>query len=193
MEHNGKRKRVAILATDGVERLELTEPRKALENAGMRPEVISPKGGEIQSYDHEKPSERITVDRLLEGSSPNDYDALVLPGGVRNPDVMRTIPAAVQFVRAFFDAGKPIAAICHGPWMLIEADIVGGMKLTSWSSLKRDLENAGAHWSDQQVVEDRWLLTSRKPDDLPVFCERMVTLFGRQRAEQEARTEAVTV
>lgn len=181
-------KRIAILATDGVERVEVIEPRKALENAGMRPELISPKPDTIQSYDHANPSEKLKVDHPLEKTSPQDYDALLLPGGVRNPDTLRTIPNAVKFVRHFFDAGKPIAAICHGPWMLVEADIVRGMSVTSYPSLKTDLTNAGARWSDQTVVEDRWLVTSRKPDDLPAFCEKTVALFRRLR-----RPEAVLV
>ena len=180
-------KRVAILATDGVERVELTEPRKALEAAGFKPEVVSPAKGEMQSMDHDEKSEKIKVDRPLDQAKPDDYDALLLPGGVKNPDQLRTNEKAVAFVRSFIDAGKPVAAICHGPWTLVEADAVRGMHVTSWPSLKTDLKNAGATWTDEVVVVDRWLVTSRKPDDIPQFNQKTIELFSRQPQTAGAR------
>jgi len=186
-ERNGGT-RVAILATDGVERVELTEPRKALEGAGFTAELVSPAKGALQSYDHEEKSERIPVDRDLNEASPSEYDALLLPGGVRNPDILRMNEKAVDFVRAFVDAGKPVAAICHGPWMLVEANVVDGLNVTSWPSVRTDLENAGASWTDEPVVEDEWLITSRKPDDIPQFNERIIALFRQGKAAGQAET-----
>ena len=192
MEHTRTTRRVAILATDGVERVELTEPKNALQRAGMQADLIAPKSGTIQSHDHETPSEKIPVDRTLDSASPSEYDALVLPGGVSNPDKLRINDEAVAFVQRFVDEGKPVAAICHGPWLLVEADVVRGMHVTSWPSLKTDLKNAGAEWSDEPVVEDQWLVTSRKPDDLPAFCERAVALFERDGTERRTGRQAVT-
>lgn len=186
MANERSQRRVAILATDGVERVELTEPKKALDQAGFKPEVVSPTKGEIESVNHTEKADKIPVDRVLDEASPEDYDALVLPGGVRNPDTLRMNAKAVDFVRAFVDAGKPVAAICHGPWMLVEADVVDGLNVTSWPSLRTDLENAGASWTDEPVVEDEWLVTSRKPDDLPAFNEKMIALFRGGEVPQPA-------
>ncbi len=176
---NGKKtqRTIAILATDGVERVELTEPRRALESAGLRTEVVSPGEGSLQAWDHDEKSERVRIDRRLDDASPQEYDGLLLPGGVQNPDYLRQNPAAVKFVRAFFEENKPVAAICHGPWLLVEADVVRGKHVTSWPSMKTDLRNAGATWSDEKVVEDGKLVTSRKPDDIPAFAERAIAAF----------------
>ncbi|MBL8771443.1 MAG: type 1 glutamine amidotransferase [Phenylobacterium sp.] len=174
--------RIAILATDGFEEVELTRPLEALRDAGALPEVISPKDGEIQGYRHHDKGGTVAVDRGLSQASPEDYDGLVLPGGVINPDQLRLSEEAIAFVRAFVDADKPIAAICHGPWTLIDAGGVDGRRVTSWPSLKTDLRNAGAEWVDQEVVVDQGLVTSRKPDDLPAFCARMIEAFAEARA-----------
>lgn len=171
-------KRIAILATDGVEQIELIEPRKALDAAGANTKVVSLKSGTIQGMNHDKPGDKITVDTVLDSTSVDDFDALLLPGGVANPDKLRTVEAAVSFVRSFFEAGKPVAAICHGPWLLVEADVVDGRKVTSWPSLKTDLKNAGAKWTDEQVVTDHGLVTSRKPDDIPAFNKKMIEEFA---------------
>jgi protease I len=182
--------KVAILATDGVEQVELTEPQKALKQAGAEVSVVSPKGttnpGKIQGMNHAEKGDQISVDAALESVKPEQFDALVLPGGVANPDYLRVNSQAVAFVRHFGQAGKPIAAICHGPWTLIEADLVRGQKLTSWPSLQTDLRNAGAHWVDEMVVRDKRLVTSRKPDDLPAFCEAAIALFSDSRRQQAA-------
>jgi len=178
--------KIAILATDGVERVELTEPQKALKDAGFQVDVVSPAGDTLQSWDHDEKLQKLKVDRPLDKASPDDYDGLVLPGGVQNPDHLRTDPDAVRFVRAFVDAGKPVAAICHGPWMLVEADVVKGMHVTSWPSLKTDLKNAGAEWTDDAVVNDDWLVTSRKPDDLPKFNETFIGLLRKAGSRERA-------
>jgi protease I len=167
-------KRVAFLATDGVEEVEYARPRAAVEEAGARVELVSTKQGSIQAVNHMDKSGTYPVDRLVSDADPNEYDALVLPGGVANPDFLRTDPNAVRFVRSFFDAHKPVAAICHGPWLLVEADVVRGRTVTSWPSLRTDLANAGATWVDEVVHTDNGLVTSRKPDDLPAFCEKLV-------------------
>lgn len=167
-------KRVAILATDGVEQVELQEPRKALEKAGAEADVVAPKSGSIKGWDHDHWGREIDVDVELSKANADDFDALVLPGGVMNPDHLRLDESAVAFVRAFFDAGKPVAAICHAPWLLIQAGVARGRKLTSYPSLRLDLENAGANWVDEEVVVDQGLVTSRKPDDLPAFNRKMV-------------------
>jgi len=171
-------KRVAILATDGVEQVELTEPRKALDSAGAITKVVSPKSGSIKGWNHTEWGEQIPVDVSLDSASANDFDALLLPGGVMNPDHLRMNRSAVNFVRAFFEAGKPVAAICHGPWLLVEADVARGRNVTSWPSLQTDLRNAGASWSDSQVVTDHGLVTSRKPDDIPAFNKKMIEEFA---------------
>jgi protease I len=171
-------KRVAILATDGFEQSELTEPRKALQDAGATTVVIAPKAGSIRGWKENNWGDDVPVDLVLDQAQPDDYDALMLPGGVINPDRLRMVPAAVAFVRAFFDAEKPVAAICHGPIMLIEADVLHGRHVTSWPSLKTDIRNAGAEWSDEQVMVDQGLVTSRKPGDIPVFNRKMIEEFG---------------
>jgi protease I len=174
---NGKK--VAILvANEGIEQIELTEPRQALEEAGATVELLAPESGEVQAFNHLDKADRFPVDRTVGDASAEDYDALMLPGGVANPDNLRTHPEAVAFVRAFFDAGKPVAAICHAPWTLIEADVVGGRTLTSWPSVQTDLRNAGATWVDEEVVVDEGLVTSRKPDDLEAFNAKMVEEFA---------------
>lgn len=171
-------KKVAILTAEGFEQSELLEPRKALEQAGASTQVISPVPGEVQGWKHFEKADKVRVDLPLEQASPDDFDALLLPGGVANPDQLRMQPRAVEFVRAFVEAGKPIAAICHGPWTLIEAGGVQGRKMTSWPSLRSDLANAGAEWVDEEVVTDRGLVTSRKPDDLPAFNRKMIEEFA---------------
>jgi len=178
-------KRVAILATDGVEQVELTEPRKALDAAGAHTMVVSPKSGSIKGWNHTNWGDSIKVDVTLDKTSPDDYDALLLPGGVMNPDHLRMNENAVNFVRAFFEAGKPVAAICHGPWLLVEADVVRGRNVTSWPSLQTDLRNAGAHWTDSQVVTDHGLVTSRKPDDIPAFDKKMIEEFAEGVHEEQ--------
>jgi protease I len=167
-------KRVAFLATDGVEQVELTEPWKAVEAAGGGPELVSPKQGEIQGFEHHDKGDRFPVDTTVADADPSDYDALVLPGGVINPDILRTHEDAMRFVKRFFEQGKPVGAICHGPWSLVEAGVVEGRTVTSWPSLKTDIRNAGGTWVDEQIVVDRGLFTSRKPADLPAFCAKLV-------------------
>lgn len=171
--------RVAILATEGVEEKELTEPQKALKEAGADVKVVSPKSGSIKSWDMTDWGKKIDVDMELKNANPSQFDALVLPGGAMNPDKLRQMPEAVQFVRSFFTEGKPVGAICHAPWELIEADVVRGKTLTSWPSLKTDLRNAGANWVDQECVRDGNLVTSRKPDDLPAFNRTLIQLFAQ--------------
>jgi deglycase len=178
-------KRVAILATDMFEQVELVEPRKALEDAGATVEIVSLKEGEIQGFDHYDKADRFPVDRAVEEASADDYDALMLPGGVGNPDRLRMDENAVAFVRAFFEQRKPVAAICHAPWMLIEAGVVGGRTVTSWPSLQTDLRNAGAVWVDREVVVEDGLVMSRKPDDLPAFNPKMIELFAAGTARGE--------
>jgi protease I len=174
MANELKGKRVAFLATTGVEQVELTEPWRAVESAGATPELVSLESGEVQAHDHLEKADTFPVDAEVSNAGASDYDALVLPGGVANPDFLRQDEDAVAFVRGFFEAGKPVAAICHAPWMLIEAGVVGGRDVTSFPSLRTDLENAGANWTDQEVVVDAGLVTSRNPDDLPAFCDKLV-------------------
>ncbi|QOV89965.1 type 1 glutamine amidotransferase domain-containing protein [Humisphaera borealis] len=178
-ELNGKR--VAILVADGFEQVEMTEPRKALKDAGARTDLVSPVTKSVQGVHHDKPGEQFTVDVALSKANPDDYDALLLPGGVFNPDTLRADDSAVEFVKSFVDAGKPVAAICHGPWTLIETGAVKGRRMTSWPSLKTDLRNAGAEWVDQEVVTDRGLVTSRNPDDIPAFNRKMIEEFAEGR------------
>ncbi len=173
---NGKR--VAILATDGFEQVELTEPRKALEQAGAQADLVSPASGKVKGWQHTKWGDELPVDVPLDQARPEDYDALLLPGGVMNPDKLRMNEKAVAFVRHFVQSGKPIAAICHGPWTLIEAGGTQGRTMTSWPSLQTDLKNAGASWVDQEVVVDKGLVTSRKPDDIPAFNKKMIEEFA---------------
>jgi len=169
MAANLKGKKIAILATDGFEQIELTEPRKALNEAGATTVVIAPKSGEIRSWHFKEWGESVKVDKTLENANPSEYDALLLPGGVMNPDYLRMDPKAVNFVRQFVSSGKTIAAICHGPWTLLETGALSGKTVTSWPSLRTDLRNAGAKWVDQEVATDGPLITSRKPDDIPAF------------------------
>jgi protease I len=170
-------KTVAFLATDGVEQVELTEPWKAVQDAGGTPELVSLEAGQVQAFNHLDKADPFPVDRTAADADASRYDALVLPGGVANPDFLRADDDAVGFVRAFFDQGKPVAAICHGPWTLIDAGVVKGRTLTSWPSLETDLRNAGATWVDEEVHVDSGLVTSRKPDDLPAFCAKLVEEF----------------
>jgi deglycase len=167
-------KHVAILVSDGFEQVEMTGPREALLKAGAKVDLVSPRKGKVQGFKHHDKADQFDVNVPLEQANAEEYDAIVLPGGVANPDELRTIPKAVSFVREFADAGKPIAAICHGPWTLIEAGVVRGRTLTSWPSLRTDLRNAGATWLDEEVVTDQGLVTSRKPDDIPAFNEKMI-------------------
>ena len=176
-----KGKRFAIVATDGFEQSELLEPLKALEASGALAEIIAPKEGRIQGMIHDKKGKIVTVDHAIGSVKSADYDGLVLPGGVANPDALRTDSRVIDFIREFFAARKPVAAICHGPWTLIDAEAVEGRTLTSWPSLKVDLENAGAHWVDREVVVDDGLVTSRKPDDLAAFCRKMIEEFSESR------------
>jgi protease I len=173
-----KGRRVAILATDGVEQIELEEPRKALDEAGAITQLISPNEGSIQAMNHDEKGASLPVDRTLADAHASDYDALLLPGGVANPDTLRMDQRAVQFVREFMLADKPVAAICHGPWLLVEAGAVAGRRLTSWPSLQTDIRNAGGEWVDEQVLVDDHLVTSRKPADLPAFNKAMIREFG---------------
>jgi protease I len=181
---NGKK--IAVLATDGFEQVELTEPVKALKDAGAEVHVVSPKGGTIQGFKHYDKADKIPVDATLESVDAGRYEALVLPGGVINPDALRLEPKAIGFIRDFVNAKKPIAAICHGPWTLIDAGGVKGKTMTSWPSLKTDLSNAGAHWVDEPVVTDKGLVTSRRPDDLPDFCRKMIEEFAEGRHTRAA-------
>jgi protease I len=166
------------VANEGIEEIELTEPWRAVEEEGGTPRLVSMQPGKAQAFNHLDKADVFEVDDTFEQADPDSYDALVLPGGVANPDRMRMDEDAVEFVRSFFDAGKPVAAICHAPWTLVEADVVRGRRLTSWPSLQTDLRNAGAEWVDETVVVDDNLVTSRKPDDLPAFCAEMVKLFA---------------
>ena len=172
-------KRIAFLATDMVEQVELTEPWKAVEQAGATPELVSLEEGEIQGFNHYDKADSFPVDRTVDDASVDGYDALVLPGGVGSPDTLRMHDSAVGFVRSFVDAGKPVAVICHGPWTLVEADAVRGRTITSWPSLETDIRNAGGNWVDEEVVVDDGLISSRKPDDLPAFCSTFVEEFAK--------------
>ena len=177
---------VAILATDGVEQVELTEPCKAVEEAGATVRLLSIKDGEIQGMNHDKPGDKLKVDGLVADASVDEYDALILPGGVQNPDTLRMDEDAVSFVRDFVNSGKPVGVICHGPWVMIEADVVRGRRMTSWPSVRTDLRNAGAEVVDEEVVVDNGLVSSRKPDDLPAFCRKIVEEFAEGRHRPEA-------
>ena len=171
-------KRIAFLATDMVEQVELTEPWKAVEEAGAQPELVSLEEGEIQGFDHYDKADTFEVDRVVTEVTADDYDGLVLPGGVGNPDTLRTHDDAVRFVRTFIESGKPVAVICHGPWTLVEADVVRDRTLTSYPSVKTDIKNAGGNWVDRDVVVDDNIVSSRKPDDLPEFCSKLVEVFA---------------
>jgi protease I len=182
-------KRIAFVATDGVEQIELTEPWKAVEQEGGKPELISIESGQIQGFDHLDKADTFDVDRTAKDADADDYDGLVLPGGVANPDFLRTDEDVISFVRAFFTSGKPVAVICHGPWTLIDADVVRGRTITSWPSVRTDLRNAGANWVDEEVHVDAGLVSSRKPDDLPAFCAKAIEEFAEgAHAEQAQQT-----
>ncbi|PZS10650.1 MAG: protease [Solirubrobacterales bacterium] len=183
-------KRVAFLFTEGVEQVELTEPLQAVRDAGADADLISLERGEVQMFNHLDKGERIDADHGVDGVDASDYDGLVLPGGVANPDQLRTSDDAVRFIRAFFEQDKPVAVICHGPWTLIEAGVVQGRTLTSWPSLRTDLRNAGANWVDQEVVVDNGLVSSRNPDDLPAFCAKVVEELAEGRHEQHVGSPA---
>jgi protease I len=181
---NGKK--VAFLFADGVEQVELEEPLKAVKDEGADVDLISLEDGEVQAFNHLDHGDKIKVDKAVSDADASDYDALVVPGGVANPDFLRADDDAMSFVRGFFEAGKPSGVICHGPWVLVEAGVVDGMKVTSWPSLKTDIENAGGKWVDEEVVVDKGLVTSRKPDDLPAFCSKIVEEFCEGKHEQLA-------
>jgi protease I len=184
-------KKVAIIAADMVEQVELVEPRKALDAAGAETHLISLKPGEIQGFNHFDPADKHKVDRTIEEADASEYDALMIPGGVGNPDQLRGDENVVAFVRDFFVAGKPVAAICHAPWVLVEAGVVRDRTLTSWPTLQTDIRNAGGNWVDEEVVVDSGLVTSRKPDDIPAFNEKMVEEFCEGRhSEQREKAQA---
>jgi protease I len=180
-----KGKRVAFLFTEGAEQVEVQKPLEAVKNAGADVDIVSLEEGDVEMWQHFDKGETIKADRAVSDVSSSDYDALVLPGGVANPDQLRADQDAVKFVRGFFEEGKPAGVICHGPWLLAEADVVRGRKVTSWPSLQTDLRNAGADWVDQEVVVDNGLVTSRQPDDLPAFCAKIVEEFAEGRHEQQ--------
>lgn len=182
-----KGKKIAILVADGFEQVELTGPKEALEAAGAETEIVSPADGEVQGWNHDEKADNFPVDMPLNLARSDDYDGLVLPGGVRNPDQLRMLTRAVEFVDGFFATGKPVAAICHAPWLLIETEVIKGRNITSWPSLKSDLINAGARWVDREVVVDNGLITSRKPQDIPAFNKKMIEEFAEARhARQRA-------
>jgi len=174
-----KGKTIAILATDGFEQSELIKPKQALEDAGARTQVVSPKEDKIKGWDKKDWGKEVSVDVALKSADASKYDALMLPGGVMNPDQLRMNPDAVRFAEQFFEQGKPVAAICHGPWMLVETDAVRGRTVTSWPSLKTDILNAGGTWVDQEVVVSNGVVTSRNPDDIPAFNREMISLFSK--------------
>ena len=186
-------KRIAFLATDMVEQVELTEPWKAVTDEGATAELVSLEEAQIQGFNHYDKADTFTVDRAVEEARADDYDALVIPGGVGNPDTMRTDENAVAFVRQFFEQGKPVGVICHGPWMLVESGVVRGRTVTSWPSLRTDIRNAGGNWVDQEVVVDQGLVTSRKPDDLPAFNAKIVEEFAEETHELQARKTKTAV
>ncbi|HVN17748.1 MAG TPA: type 1 glutamine amidotransferase domain-containing protein [Dongiaceae bacterium] len=181
--NNLQGKKVAILVADGFEQVELLEPRKSLDQAGAQTQVVSPAKNKVKGWNFKEWGEEVPVDVPLDSAKAGNFDALLLPGGVINPDKLRMMPEAVEFVREFVDSDKPVAAICHGPWTLIEAGAVNGRTITSWPSLKTDLTNAGARWVDQQVVRDGRVVTSRKPDDIPAFNREMIQMFSEASRE----------
>ena len=185
-------KTIAFLATEGVEQVELTEPWKAVEDAGGRPELISLEEGEVQAFNHLDKGDTFRADRAVADADASAYDGLVLPGGVANPDFLRADENAVAFVRAFFDQAKPVAAICHGPWTLVEADVLRGRTITPWPSVKTDIRNAGGTWVDEEVHVDQGLVSSRKPDDLPAFCAKLVEEFCEGKHEGQRASAGAT-
>jgi len=181
-------RKIAILVTDGFEQVEMTDPRKALDQEGAQTALVAPSSGKVKGWNHRQWGDEFQVDVPLERADPDAYDALLVPGGVMSPDRLRMDPKAVAFVRAFFEAGKPVASICHGPWMLVEADVVRDRSVTSWPSLRTDIRNAGGRWVDQEVLVDQGLVTSRKPDDIPAFNAKMIEEFreGKHKAQRAA-------
>jgi len=186
-------KKVAILVADGFEQVEMTDPRKALEEAGAEARIVSPKSGQIQGMHHADKGDKFDVDLTLDDARPEEFDALLIPGGLMNPDQLRSTPEALEFTRHFFHEGKPVAAICHGPWVLIDAGVVRGRTLTSWPAIKTDVKNAGGNWVNEEVVVDNGLVTSRKPDDIPAFNEKMIEEFCEGRHTQMAGIASVTL
>jgi protease I len=178
-------KHIAFLFTEGAEQVEVTEPLEAVKNAGADVDIVSLEKGEVEMWNHFDKGDKIEADKAVSDADASDYDGLVLPGGVANPDQLRGDQDAVRFVRAFFEQKKPVGVICHGPWMLVEADVVNGRKVTSWPSVRTDLRNAGADWVDEEVVVDNGLVTSRKPDDLPAFCAKIVEEFAEGKHEEQ--------
>ena len=189
-EHDLSGKKVAILVAHGFEQVELTEPREALQEAGAEAHIVSPVDGKVKGWQHDHWGDEFEVDVRLGDADPHEYHALLLPGGQMNPDNLRADEAAVSFARSFFEAGKPVAAICHGPWTLVEADVVRGRRMTSYTSIQTDLKNAGAEWVDEEVVVDQGLVTSRNPDDLPAFNRKMIEEFAEGRHEGQKRSAA---
>jgi protease I len=184
-------KNVAILVADGFEQVELTKPREALEEAGAQTSIVSPQSGQVQGMNHADKGEKFDVDLTLDEAQPENFDALLIPGGTINPDTLRSTPEALEFTRHFFREGKPVAAICHGAWVLIDAGVVRGRKLTSWPAIQTDVKNAGGNWVDEEVVVDNGLVTSRKPDDIPAFNRKMIEEIAEGRhAKQAEKTEA---
>jgi protease I len=184
-------KKIAILVADGFEQVELLEPRKALDDAGAQTQVVSPVDGKVKGWNVRDWGDEVPVDVPLKSADPSRYDALLLPGGVMNPDTLRMNPEAMRFAKHFFDAGKPVASICHGPWTVVEVDAARGRTLTSWPSLKTDIRNAGGTWVDKEVVRDNGLVTSRKPDDIPAFNREMISLFSETGASSRERERKI--
>jgi protease I len=181
-------KKIAFIAADGVEQVELIQPWDAVKDAGGQPELLSLESGQIQGFNHLDHGDKFDVDKTVADANANDYDGLVLPGGVANPDFLRVDDNVRKFVHSFFEAGKPVGAICHGPWTLIDAGVAKGLTLTSWPSLRTDLENAGASWVDEEVVVDEGLVSSRNPDDLPAFCAKLVEEIAEGKHAEQARS-----
>ena len=192
MNHDLRGKKVAILVADGFEQDELLKPREALDEAGAKTDIVSPSESKVKGFNHLKAGRSVKVDVRLNEANPHEYDALLLPGGVHNPDTLRMQEKAVQFVKTFFDEHKPVAAICHGPWTLVEANVVRGRRMTSYPSIQTDLRNAGADWVDEAVVVDNGLVTSRKPDDIPAFNAKMIEEFAEGRHEGQKTSEFAT-
>ena len=186
-------KKIAILVADGFEQVEMTKPREALDEAGAETKIVSPKSGQIQGMHHADKGEKFDVDLTLDEARPEDFDALMIPGGLMNPDQLRSTPEALEFTRHFFREGKPVAAICHGPWVLIDAGAVRGRTLTSWPAIKTDVRNAGGNWVNEEVVVDNGLVTSRKPDDIPVFNKKMIEEFCEGKHAPKREAAAVTL
>jgi protease I len=186
-------KKVAILVADGFEQVEMTKPREALKEAGAETKIVSPKSGQIQGMNHADKGDKFDVDLTLDAADPEEFDALMIPGGLMNPDELRGNPDALEFVRHFFEEGKPVAAICHAPWVLIDAGVIRGRTLTSWERIQTDVKNAGGKWVNEEVVVDNGLVTSRKPDDIPAFNKKMIEEFCEGVHEKQRDSAAVTL